>query len=107
MIAAPFPPLSAPTLSAPGPPAVLQPAVLPRDTALWAAAQNLETAFLAEMLAAAGFGAARESFGGGAGEEQFASFLRREQAAAMVQSGGIGLAETLYEALKQTRTEDG
>lgn len=79
----------------------------PRDAALWTAAQDLETAFLAEMLAAAGFGAARESFGGGAGEEQFASLLRREQAGALVQGGGIGLAETLFEALKETRTEHG
>ncbi|GGH58604.1 hypothetical protein GVY41_14495 [Frigidibacter albus] len=91
MISAPSPSPLAPPAS--GPP--------PRDAALWRAAQDLETAFLAEMLAAAGLGTARESFGGGAGEEQFASFLRREQADAMVQNGGIGLAESLYEALKE------
>ncbi|MDP3341305.1 rod-binding protein [Frigidibacter sp.] len=98
MIAAQHPAVSAP----PRPEGSAPPR---RDAALWAAAQDLETAFLAEMLAAACLGAARGSFGGGAGEEQFASFLRREQAGAMVQSGGIGLAETLYEALKETRTE--
>jgi len=92
MISAPSPSPLAPS-SAPSP---------PRDAALWKAAQDLETAFLAEMLAAAGLGTPRESFGGGAGEEQFASFLRREQAGAMVQSGGIGLAESLYEALKES-----
>jgi peptidoglycan hydrolase FlgJ len=56
-------------------------------------AEELEAAFLAEMLSHAGFGAARDSFGGGIGEEQFASFLRSEQARAMVAKGGIGLAE--------------
>ncbi|MDZ4135049.1 MAG: rod-binding protein, partial [Paracoccaceae bacterium] len=51
------------------------------------------------MLGHAGFGAARDSFGGGIGEEQFASFLRNEQAAAMVKKGGIGLAEVLFRAM--------
>lgn len=62
-------------------------------------AEQLEAAFLAEMLGHAGFGAARDSFGGGIGEEQFASFLRNEQAAAMVKKGGIGLAEVLFRAM--------
>ncbi|MDZ4093359.1 MAG: rod-binding protein [Paracoccaceae bacterium] len=63
--------------------------------------QQLEAAFLAEMLGHAGFGAARESFGGGIGEEQFASFLRQEQATALVKQGGIGLAESLFRALTE------
>ena len=71
-----------------------------RDRALWDAAQQLETNFLAEMLKTAGLGTPRDSFGGGAGEEQFSSFLRFEQAQLMVKSGGIGLAESLFEALK-------
>ncbi|HEX9858187.1 MAG TPA: rod-binding protein [Paracoccaceae bacterium] len=62
-------------------------------------AQALEAAFLAEMLSHAGFGAARDSFGGGIGEDQFASFLRQEQATALAQRGGIGLAESLFRAL--------
>ncbi|NCM95982.1 MAG: chemotaxis protein chel [Rhodobacterales bacterium] len=62
-------------------------------------AQALEAAFLAEMLGYAGFGAARDSFGGGIGEDQFASFLRQEQATAIVGKGGIGLAESLFHAL--------
>jgi Rod binding domain-containing protein len=77
-------------------------AVPPRPAAearLRALSQQLEAAFLAEMLGHAGFGAARQSFGGGAGEEQFASFLREEQAAAMVRAGGIGLAESLFRAM--------
>lgn len=67
---------------------------------------ELEASFLAEMLAHSGLGATRESFGGGAGEEGFASFLRQEQARALAQSGGIGLAEHIFESLK-ARTHDG
>lgn len=72
-----------------------------RDAALRGAAEKLEASFLAEMLKSAGFGKARESFGGGAGEDQFSSFLRQAQAEEMVRSGGIGLAESLYQALKE------
>ncbi len=60
----------------------------------------LEASFLAEMLSHSGLGETRESFGGGVGEEGFASFLRQEQARAMAQSGGIGLAEHIFESLK-------
>ena len=73
----------------------------PRDKALFEAAQKLEATFLAEMLKSAGLGQTSESFGGGAGEDQFGSFLVQEQAMQMVRSGGIGLAESLYEALKE------
>ena len=72
-----------------------------RDTALYRAAQDLEASFLAEMLKSAGFGKPRDAYGGGIGEEQFGSFLRQEQAREMVQQGGIGLAESLFEALKE------
>ena len=72
-----------------------------RTEALRAAATELEATFLAEMLKSAGFGEARESFGGGAGEDQFASFLLQEHAKAMVQAGGIGLTEAIFEALKE------
>lgn len=73
------------------------------DLALREAARELEATFLAEMLKAAGLGTARDSFGGGAGEDQFASFLLREQARAMVKAGGIGLSESIYEALKERK----
>lgn len=66
---------------------------------LRAKAQELEAAFLSEMLKHAGFGATRESFGGGVGEEQFASFLRAEQAKGMVNKGGIGLAEHFFRSM--------
>ena len=67
------------------------------------AAIKLEASFLSEMLKAAGLGEARSGFGGGAGEEQFSSFLVRAQADQMARSGGIGLAESLYHALKETQ----
>lgn len=70
------------------------------DGALMAKAKDLEAAFLAEMLSFSGLGEVSEGFGGGAGEEQFASFLRQEQAKLMVARGGIGLAETIFESLK-------
>lgn len=72
---------------------------------LYETAQELEATFLAEMLKSAGFGEARDSFGGGAGEEQFGSFLLQQQAMEIVKAGGIGLTETLFEALKD-RTND-
>lgn len=76
-----------------------------KDQALQKAAQELEITFLAEMLKSAGLGESRGQFGGGAGEDQFSSFLVREQAAAMVRSGGIGLSESLYEALKEKEND--
>ncbi|MDA8585800.1 rod-binding protein [Rhodobacteraceae bacterium] len=66
-------------------------------------ARELEASFLTEMLKSAGVGETRKTFGGGAGEDQFSSFLVREYADAMVQAGGIGLAESLYRSLVQTR----
>ena len=81
-------------------------AARPRPEAqLRALSQQLEAGFLGEMLGHAGLGAARESFGGGAGEEQFSSFLRQEQANALVKAGGIGLAESLFNAMTGGRDE--
>jgi flagellar protein FlgJ len=90
-MAAPISPVSAP-LARPAPRG---------DAALRAAAEKLESTFLAEMLKSAGLGRTPESFGGGTGEEQFSSFLRQAEADAMVKAGGIGLAEALFEALKE------
>lgn len=83
------------------------PAAFSRDTTtkdpeLWAAAQALETSFLTTMLQSAGLGEAREAFGGGVGEAQFAGMLAAEQARAMTASGGIGLAESIYTALTRS-----
>lgn len=76
-----------------------------KDAKLWQAAQKLEANFLSEMLKSTGLGEARESLGGGAGEDQFASFLRQAHAENMVKAGGIGLSERLFEALKERRDD--
>lgn len=73
----------------------------PRQTAMRAAAVDLEASFLAEMLKSAGLGKVRNTFGGGAGEDQFGSFLVREQAGLIARAGGIGLAETIFKALME------
>lgn len=62
-------------------------------------AQDLEAAFLAEMLKHSGLGETPEAFGGGAGEGQFASFLHQEHARLITERGGIGLAEGIFQAL--------
>jgi len=80
------------------------PAPLPQDLASDAtmrdAANRLEATFLAEMLKSAGLDAMAGAFGGGSGEEQFSSFLREAQAEEMVRAGGIGLAESIYNAMR-------
>lgn len=76
------------------------------DAALRQAAQDLETTFLSEMLKSSGLGKSRESMGGGAGEDQFSSFLVRAQAEQMTKAGGIGLAEMFFNALKETQHDN-
>lgn len=71
-----------------------------RESRMRHKAQELEAAFLAEMLAHAGVAEAQGAMTGGIGEEQFASFLRREQANAIAQHSGLGLAESIFEAMK-------
>ncbi len=90
------------SLTTPATPAQMQGA---RDEKLMQAAKDLEASFLAEMLKSAGLGKSRDSFGGGAGEDQFSSLLVREQARAMVDAGGIGLAQSLFEALKEQEND--
>lgn len=98
-----------PHLTPPLPPAAAAAArVTPRERPqeqdpLRKAAVELEASFLAEMLKSAGLGESRDGFGGGAGEEQFSSFLVRAQAEQIAKAGGIGLAESLYHALKETQ----
>lgn len=90
-----LPPTQALPLSKPTPP---DPAS--DEARMRQAAQDLEASFLSEMLKAAKFGEPRKSFGGGAGEGHFASFLRAEVAKDMAATGGIGLAEHLFQAMK-------
>ncbi|MEX0306132.1 MAG: rod-binding protein [Ruegeria sp.] len=65
------------------------------------ASVELEAAFLAEMLKTAGLGQARSSFGGGAGEDQFASFLVKQQAQQMAKAGGVGLSEIIFNSMME------
>ncbi len=71
----------------------------PQEAGMRAAAEALEAQFLSEMLKSTGLGETSDSFGGGVGEDQFASFLRQEQATAMARQGGIGLAESIFQAM--------
>jgi peptidoglycan hydrolase FlgJ len=88
--------------AAPSPDPTIRAAAAPTtdDARLLDAAKKLEAGFLAEMLKSAGLGATRGDFGGGAGEEHFSSFLIEAQAREMVEAGGIGLAQSLFEAMK-------
>lgn len=76
----------------------------PREQQLRSLANKIEAQFLAEMLKSAGFGKARDSFGGGAGETQFASLLTNEYAASAVRAGGIGLSEAIFRSLTEKDT---
>lgn len=71
------------------------------DTAMHKAARKLEASFIKEMLVAVGLGKPRDSFGGGAGEEAFGSFMVEAQAEKIAESGGFGLAEAIFEALRE------
>ncbi|SCM69471.1 rod-binding protein [Donghicola eburneus] len=62
-------------------------------------AQQLETTFTTEMLKATGLGKPVGGLNGGIGEEQFSSFRLEQQAAALVQAGGFGLTEALFQSL--------
>ena len=69
------------------------------------AAMQLEASFLTEMLKSAGLGKSVSSFGGGAGEDQFGTFLVRAQADEIARAGGIGLAETFFQALMEAEND--
>lgn len=79
------------------PPIIAQPS--PRRDQLMSKAEELEATFLSEMLAHSGLGEMQGSFGGGEGEAQFSSFLRQEQARLIVQKGGLGLAELIFNSM--------
>jgi Rod binding domain-containing protein len=71
------------------------------DRALRETAEAFEAAFLSEMLQQTGLNAMPSNFGGGAGEEAFSSLLTEEYARLLAGRGGIGLAEQVFETLKQ------
>ncbi|MEO1139470.1 MAG: rod-binding protein [Pseudomonadota bacterium] len=68
-------------------------------------AQKLEATFLAEMLKAAGFGEQENSFSGGPGEDQFASFHRQAIADRIAAGGGLGLSEHFLRAMLETQND--
>jgi len=73
---------------------------------LMAKAKELEAGFLAEMLAHSGLGQMEGAFAGGSGEAQFASFLREEQARLIVEGGGLGLAELIFNSMVEVEHAD-
>ena len=79
------------------PPVAAQPPS--RHDQLRSKAEELEATFLSEMLAHSGLGEMQGNFGGGEGEAQFSSFLREEQARLIVQHGGLGLAELIFNSM--------
>ncbi|WP_229825564.1 MULTISPECIES: rod-binding protein [Gemmobacter] len=79
---------------------VVRPGVAP-EARLQARAADLESAFLSEMLGFSGLLATESAFGGGAGEAQFASFLRDEYARKLVARGGLGLGQAFVDAMRR------
>ena len=71
------------------------------DAAMHKAAEAFEANFLGEMLRYTGINAMPSAFGGGAGEQAFGSFLTDEYARLLARHGGIGIAERVFEILKQ------
>ncbi len=63
-------------------------------------AVEFEAVFLSEMLKHAGVNKLSESMGGGFGEEAFSSMLNDAYAKTLAESGGIGLADTIYYAMR-------
>ncbi len=75
------------------------------EAALKQVAQEFEAVFLSEMLKYSGLNATPEGFGGGAGEDAYSGLLTQEYARAIVEKGGIGVAEQVFEILKQRNSE--
>lgn len=70
-----------------------------RKLAMKSAAKEFEAVFLAEMLSHTSLAETSDSFGGGHGETAFKSLLNRQWADQLTERGGIGLANTIYQAL--------
>ncbi len=96
-----LPPIGSPALARAGAAEPTKGEPTKAETAARKVAQQFEAAFLSEMLKYTGLNAKSETFGGGAGEEAFASLLTDEYARLMSERGGIGLAQQIFEVLKQ------
>ena len=88
-----------------GPPTKPAAAPDPAEAPARKASQAFEATFLSEMLKYTGLNAMPDGFGGGAGEEAFSSLLTDQYARLLAERGGIGLAERVFDILKQ-RTRD-
>jgi len=80
----------------------IAPPTLPPAQRLDRTARAFETVILSELLKASGAGATNDAFGGGIGEEQFASFLVAAQAERIAHRGGIGIAEMILRSLPES-----
>lgn len=70
------------------------------DAAMDEAAQEFEAMFLAQMLKPMFEGVDTNAlFGGGKGEDVFSSLMIEEYGAALADSGGVGLADTIKAAM--------
>jgi len=76
-----------------------QPQSAPPEPHLQKLAQEFEAVILAEFLRAAGSEGIVKEFGGGIGEDQFASLLTNAQAEHMAARGGLGIAEMVLRAM--------
>lgn len=75
------------------------------DAELMATARAFESVFVAQMLGHSGLGKALSSEGGFGGEA-FSSLLVDEYANRLVEKGGFGLAEKVYEQLRERIAND-
>ncbi len=73
---------------------------LKSDEAMRAAAEKFEATFLAEMLKHTGLGKMPEGLNGGPGEAAFSDFLVHEYAGSIAKTRSTGLADEIYQALK-------
>ncbi len=76
------------------------------DAEIRAVAESFEASFLSEMLQYTGLNTMPAGFGGGAGEEAFSSLLTEQYARLLSERGGVGLAERIFDILKQRTTSD-
>ncbi len=86
-------------------PARTAPDAAARDEAMLERAKEFEAVFVAQMLKHSGFEKAL-SADSGFGGENYASLLLSQYATRIVDSGGFGLAEKIYEQLKAKEAGD-
>ncbi|MEQ9640474.1 MAG: rod-binding protein [Alphaproteobacteria bacterium] len=73
------------------------PAEPQRDPRAWATAKDFESFFVSQMLEQISTGIKTDGpFGGGHAEKIYRSMMNGEYAKAITQTGGIGLADTVY-----------